>query len=66
MLEDKGAGGFLYQHLRQGKKKRKKRYGSQDRRGQIKNRVSIEERPVVVEKKERLGDWEGDTIIGKQ
>lgn len=66
VLEDKGAGGFLYQHLRQGKKKRKKRYGSQDRRGQIKNRVSIEERPAVVEKKERLGDWEGDTIIGKQ
>ena len=25
----------------------------------------IEERPVEVEKKERIGDWEGDTIVGK-
>ena len=66
ILADKKSGGTLYTHLRHSGKKRKKRYGSHDRRGQIKNRVSIEERPKVVEKKERLGDWEGDTIIGKQ
>jgi len=66
ILADKKSGGTLYTHLRHSGKKRKKRYGSHDRRGQIKNRVSIEVRPKVVEKKERLGDWEGDTIIGKQ
>lgn len=66
ILEDKKSGGTLYTHLRHSGKKRKKRYGSHDRRGQIKNRISIEERPKVVDKKERLGDWEGDTIIGKQ
>lgn len=66
ILADKKSGGTLYTHLRRSHKKRKKRYGSHDRRGQIKNRVSIEERPAVVDKKERLGDWEGDTIIGKQ
>ncbi|MCX7546325.1 IS30 family transposase, partial [Marinicella gelatinilytica] len=28
-------------------------------------RVSIDDRPAVVDKKTRIGDWEGDTIIGK-
>lgn len=64
--EDKKSGGELYKHLRHSGKKRKKRYGSKDRRGQIKNRVMIDERPKTVDKKERIGDWEGDTIIGKQ
>jgi len=64
ILADKKAGGTLYTHLRHAGKKRKKRYGTKDRRGQIKNRVSIDERPKVVDKKERIGDWEGDTIIG--
>ena len=66
LQEDKKAGGDLYKHLRHSGKKRKKRYGSKDRRGQIKNRVSIDERPKIVERKRRIGDWEGDTIIGKQ
>ncbi len=26
--------------------------------------VCIEQRPVVVDRKTRLGDWEGDTVIG--
>lgn len=66
LLVDKKAGGALYTHLRHSGKKRKKRYGSKDRRGQIKNRISIDERPKVVDKKQRIGDWEGDTIIGAQ
>ncbi len=66
ILADKKAEGFLYTHLRYSGKKRKKRYGTKDRRGQIKNRVSIDERPKIVDKKQRIGDWEGDTIIGKQ
>lgn len=37
----------------------------QERRGTIKNRVGIDERPVIVEQKSRIGDWEGDTVIGK-
>lgn len=66
ILADKKAGGALHTHLRHAGKKYKKRYGSHDRRGQIKNRISIHERPAIVDKKERIGDWEGDTIIGKQ
>nr|WP_230990773.1 IS30 family transposase [Bathymodiolus platifrons methanotrophic gill symbiont] len=50
---------------RQSHKKRKKKYGAKDKRGQIRNRVSIEERPEVVETKTRIGDWEIDTAIGK-
>jgi len=61
---DKQAGGDLYKHLRGARKKKKKRYGKQDGRGQIKDRISIDERPAIVANKERLGDWEIDTIIG--
>ena len=60
---DRYAGGTLHTHLRC-RKKRRKRYGSQDKRGQIKDRVSIDERPRVVDERSRLGDWEIDTIIG--
>jgi len=57
--------GELVKHLR-GQKTYRKRYGSgQQRRGMIKNRVSIDERPDIVNQKTRLGDWEGDTVIGK-
>ena len=62
---DKRQGGDLYKHLRQSHKKRKKRYGSKDKRGQIRNRISIDERPEIVTQKTRLGDWEIDTVIGK-
>lgn len=62
---DKRAGGDLHKHLRC-QKKRRKRYGSNDRRGELANRVSIEQRPAVVEERKRLGDWEADTVIGKK
>jgi transposase, IS30 family len=65
ILADKQAGGDLYRHLRC-QKKRRKRYGSYDRRGKIPNRVSIDERPAIVEERTRIGDWEVDTIIGKR
>ena len=61
---DKRSGGDLYQHLRIISKPYRKRYGSSEKSGRIKNRV-IDERPDVVERRNRIGDWEGDTIIGK-
>jgi len=64
ILMDKHAGGNLHRHLRC-QKKRRKRYGSYDRRGKLKNRVSIDQRPAIVDTRQRLGDWEVDTIIGK-
>jgi IS30 family transposase len=64
ILVDKQVGGDLYRHLRC-QKKRRKRYGSYDRRGKLPNRVSIEERPAIVDQRQRIGDWEVDTIVGK-
>lgn len=60
---DKQADGDLDKHLRSSRKKRKSA-GKTDCRGQIKDRVSINERPEVIDNKERIGDWEIDTIIG--
>ena len=62
--DDKRQGGKLYTHLRHAGKKYNKRGSGKAGRGCIPNRVDIDERPVAVERKERLGDWEGDTVIG--
>ena len=63
ILRDKRNGGTVYQHLRC-QKQRKKRYGKPERRGQIINRRAIAERSAEVETRERIGDWEADTLIG--
>jgi len=55
----------LKPYLRQGEKKRRKKYGSSAKSNLIPNRQSIEKRPKVVDTKTRLGDWECDTVIGK-
>jgi len=55
----------LYKHLRIASKSYRKRYGHYDRRGRIKNRVDSDDRPAVVEQRTRIGDWEGDTVMGK-
>jgi IS30 family transposase len=65
IYEDKAMGGDLYQYLRIASKPYRKRYGHYDRRGKIKNRVDIDERPAIVDRRSRIGDWEGDTIVGK-
>ena len=62
---DKRMGGDLHTHLRHQGKKYDKRRNGKSTRGQIKNRVSIEDRPSVVDAKSRIGDWEIDTVIGK-
>ena len=61
---NKRAGGLLWKNLRS-QKLRKKRYGKIDRRGTIPNRVSIDDRAAIVETRSRIGDWEADTVIGK-
>jgi IS30 family transposase len=62
---NKQMGGQLYKHLRC-KKKCRKHYGGDDRRGQLPNRVSIEQQMEIVQQRQRIGDWEVDTIIGKR
>lgn len=65
IYEDQAQGGTLYQHLRTARRRRKKRFNKKHQRGQIPNRIMIDQRPKVVDTKERFGDWEVDTIIGK-
>jgi len=62
---DKTAGGTLYKYLRQGHRKRRKKRGSLNNQGQIPDRRPISERPKAVDKREELGHWEGDTVVGK-
>lgn len=63
---DKRSGGTLFQNLRRrGKAYQSRSKDKQAGRGFIKNRVSIDERPQVVEDKTRVGDWEIDLVIGK-
>lgn len=61
--KDRKRGGTLYKNLRQEKKKRRV-CASSRKKISIKNRVSIDERPGLVSKKERIGDWEIDTVVG--
>ena len=65
VLKDKAQGGELYKHLRHKIGKYRRRYGKQDKRGQIVGRIGIDKRPTIVEKRARFGDWESDTIQGK-
>lgn len=62
---DKKAKGALYKHLRSKGKRYAKRGALKGSRGKIKGRIGIENRPKVVEEKERLGDFEADLVIGK-
>ena len=61
--EDRKQGGELYRHLRQGRKKRRRRCHG-DSRGRIPGRVSIEKRPKAVERRRQLGHWEADLVSG--
>ena len=66
----------IYQHIyadhrrgvslykRQCRKKCRKQLGRQYQRGRIQNRVSIEERSPIVEKRFYYGDWEVDLVEG--
>ena len=62
---DKGCGGSLWKNLRGARKQRRKRYNSYDSRGRLAGKKPIEQRPLVVAKRERIGDWEIDTVHGR-
>lgn len=64
--KNKKCGGALYKNLRHNGKKYNKRGSKKAGRGCIPNRIDIEQRPLIVEEKSRIGDWEVDTIIGKE
>jgi len=61
--QDKRDGGNLWRCLRRRGKRYNKRAGKNAGRGLIPNRIDISERPAIVARKARLGDWEGDTVV---
>ncbi len=58
--QDKLCGGEIYKKLTHRGKRYK--YGNSDK-VKIPNRVDISKRPKIVERKARIGDFEGDTIV---
>lgn len=63
--QDRDFGGSLWRYLRRSSRRRKRRFPSEDRRGQIQNAVPISERPKKANKRKKLGHWERDTMLGK-
>ena len=61
--QDKRDGGDLWRILRRRGKRYNKRGGKNAGRGLIPDRIDISERPTIVARKARLGDWEGDTVV---
>jgi len=61
--QDKRDGGDLWHSLRRRGKRYNKRGGKNAGRGLIPDRIDISERPTIVARKARLGDWEGDTVV---
>lgn len=53
-----------YEYLRRKQKKRKKQAGRSVHKSHIPDRVSIHERPQVVDDRLEFGHWEGDSIEG--
>lgn len=64
VLADFYGGGGLFTHLRHRLRRYKKRLHKQ--RGRILGRRSIHNRPAIIDDRERYGDWEIDTVIGKR
>jgi IS30 family transposase len=63
--DDKARGGDLWCYLRGARKLRRKRYGRNDSRGRLAGKRLIGERPTVVTRRTRCGDWEADTVRGR-
>jgi IS30 family transposase len=62
---DRAHGGTLWRHLRGARKLKRKRYGRYDSRGRLAGKRMITQRPAIVERRSRLGDWEIDTVHGR-
>lgn len=58
-------GGSLHTHLRGGRKQCRKRYGRYDSRGRLAGKRMIGERPAVVARRQQIGHWEIDTVMGE-
>ena len=62
---NKRQGGNLFRFTRIMSKVGRKRYRSRPARGVLHGKRHISERPADVNDRSRIGDWEGDTVMGK-
>jgi IS30 family transposase len=62
---DRRCGGSLHEHLRGARKRCRKRYGAYDSRGRLAGKRHISERPAQVLRRQRIGHWEIDTVMGR-
>ena len=61
---DQRLGGVMFRHLRQGGKRRRKRTYGPEKRGKLANKPMIDTRSEVIEYRQEVGHWEGDTVMG--
>ena len=59
MEKDRNEGGELSNHMRRGKYS----FEPREYKGKIKNRVTIDTRPEVINKRKHLGDFKIDLIV---
>lgn len=64
LAADHRTGGSWSRYLRH-HGRRRKRYGSGPRAPRLKGRVSLAERPAIAQRRGRLGDWEGNLVVGR-
>ena len=62
---DSRARGVLHRYLRRGHVHRRPRRRLSALRARFPDRVDIDQRPAIVGTRARFGDWEGDTVLGK-
>jgi len=65
IYQDAKRGGDLYSCLRRAHRRRRKQRSRLRATERIKGRVGIEQRPPIVERRGRFGDWESDTVVGR-
>lgn len=63
--EDQKNGGELWRNLRRSRRRRQRRFPSEDRRGKIQNARSISKRSRKANKRKKVGHWERDLMVGK-
>lgn len=56
----------LWEYLRRKQVKRRKLKGRKVQRVRIPDRVSIHDRPKIIEHRKKFGHWEGDSLVGKR
>lgn len=56
--QDREQGGGYHKHLRQSKRRRRRKKGSLANYFSVPGKVSIKDRPQIVERRQRIGDWE--------